>query len=224
MEKNKAGTEDREVWWGGLRFSAWSRDISVIKDIWAELWRSEIGSCEGGAVSGEEKLERGGGRCRRGGQGGPTGLVDPCWGLRLSSGWDGRPGLAVQSRARLCRPFWKVHCSCWGLMPWGVCRASLEIKLVNPKGNQSWTVTGRSDAEVPIQATWYNEPASWKKAWCWARLRTRGEGATWDKLVGWHHQLNEHESEQIPGNSEGQGSLACCSLWGRKESDTTEAT
>ena len=41
-------------------------------------------------------------------------------------------------------------------------------------------------------------------------------------MVGWHHQFNEHESEQIPGDSEGQGSLACCSLWGRKESDTTE--
>ena len=38
----------------------------------------------------------------------------------------------------------------------------------------------------------------------------------------WHHHLNGHESEQTPGDSEGQGSLACCSPWGRKESDTTE--
>ena len=43
-----------------------------------------------------------------------------------------------------------------------------------------------------------------------------------DKMVGWHHQLNEHEFEQSPGVGEGQGSLACCSPWGRKESDTTE--
>ena len=43
-----------------------------------------------------------------------------------------------------------------------------------------------------------------------------------DEVVGWHHQLNGHEFEQAPGDSEGQGSLACYSPWGRKESDTTE--
>ena len=48
------------------------------------------------------------------------------------------------------------------------------------------------------------------------------KGTTEDEMVGWHHQLNEHESEQIPGDSEGQGSLACCSPWGSKESDTTD--
>ena len=41
-------------------------------------------------------------------------------------------------------------------------------------------------------------------------------------MVGWHHRLNEHEFEQAPGDSEGQGSLVCCSPWGCKESDTTE--
>ena len=35
-----------------------------------------------------------------------------------------------------------------------------------------------------------------------------------DAMVGWHHQLNGHEFEQTPGDSEGQGSLACCSPWG----------
>ena len=39
---------------------------------------------------------------------------------------------------------------------------------------------------------------------------------------GWHHQLDGHESEQTPGVGDGQGSLACCSPWGHKESDTTE--
>ena len=42
-----------------------------------------------------------------------------------------------------------------------------------------------------------------------------------DEMVGWHHCLNGHESEQTPGDCEGQGSLACCSPWGHKESDTT---
>ena len=42
-----------------------------------------------------------------------------------------------------------------------------------------------------------------------------------DEMVGWHHQLNEHEFEQTAGDSEGQESLVCCSPWGRKELDTT---
>ena len=41
-------------------------------------------------------------------------------------------------------------------------------------------------------------------------------------MIGWHHRLDRHEFEQAPGYSEGQGSLQCCSPWGRKESDTTE--
>ena len=43
-----------------------------------------------------------------------------------------------------------------------------------------------------------------------------------DEMVGWHHQLNGHEFQQAPGDSEGQGSLACCSSWGHKKLDTTE--
>ena len=45
---------------------------------------------------------------------------------------------------------------------------------------------------------------------------------TEDEMVGWYHQLNGHESEQALGDGEGQGSLACCSPRGHKESDTTE--
>ena len=41
-------------------------------------------------------------------------------------------------------------------------------------------------------------------------------------MVGWHHQLDGHEFEQTLGGSEGRGSLACCSPWGRKEADTNE--
>ena len=43
-----------------------------------------------------------------------------------------------------------------------------------------------------------------------------------DEMVGWHHQLSGHEFEQTPGESKKQGTLACCSSWGHKESDTTE--
>ena len=41
-------------------------------------------------------------------------------------------------------------------------------------------------------------------------------------MVGWHHQLNGHEFKQAPGDDEGQSSMACCSPWGLKESDTTK--
>ena len=49
-----------------------------------------------------------------------------------------------------------------------------------------------------------------------------GEGVTEDETVGWHHWLNGHELGQTPGDSERQGSLACCSLWDHKELDVTE--
>ena len=42
-----------------------------------------------------------------------------------------------------------------------------------------------------------------------------------DKMVGYHHQLNGHEFEHVPGVGDGQGSLVCCSLWSHKESDRT---
>ena len=48
-----------------------------------------------------------------------------------------------------------------------------------------------------------------------------GKGATENEMVGWHHWHNGHESEQTPGDSEEQGSLACCSSWGHRESDMT---
>ena len=50
----------------------------------------------------------------------------------------------------------------------------------------------------------------------WERLKE----ATEDELVGWHYRFNEHEFEQTSGDSEGQGSLACCNPWVHKESDT----
>ena len=52
--------------------------------------------------------------------------------------------------------------------------------------------------------------------------RQEEKGATEDEMVGWQHRLHGHEFEHTPGDSEGQGSLACCSPWDRKELDTTE--
>ena len=50
----------------------------------------------------------------------------------------------------------------------------------------------------------------------------KDKGVTEDKMVGWHHEINGHESEQTPGVGDEQESLVRCSLWGRKESDTTQ--
>jgi len=48
------------------------------------------------------------------------------------------------------------------------------------------------------------------------------KGRIEDEMVGWHHWLNGHEFEQAPGIGEGQGSQACCTPWGCRESDMTE--
>ena len=48
------------------------------------------------------------------------------------------------------------------------------------------------------------------------------KGMTEDEMVGWHHQLDRHKFEQAPRFGDGQGSLACCRPWGRKELHTTE--
>ena len=53
-------------------------------------------------------------------------------------------------------------------------------------------------------------------------MRAKEEEASEDEMVGWHHRFNGHGFEQTLGDSAGQGSLACCSPWGFKESDTTE--
>ena len=52
--------------------------------------------------------------------------------------------------------------------------------------------------------------------------RQEEKGKTGDEMVGWHHQINGHEFEQVLGDGEGQGSLACCSPWDHKELGMTE--
>ena len=54
------------------------------------------------------------------------------------------------------------------------------------------------------------------------KIEGRRKGATEDEMVGWHYQLNGYKFELAPGVGDGQGSLACCSSWGRKEPNTTE--
>ena len=99
-----------------------------------------------------------------------------------------------------------------------------EIKPVNPKGNQLWIFIGRTDAEAEVPILWPPDAKNWLigkdpdpgKDWGQEKEATEFE------MVGWYHWLNGHEFEQTPGDSEGQGSLVCCSPWGYRESDKTE--
>ena len=94
---------------------------------------------------------------------------------------------------------------------------SKAMKPVKPTGNQPWVFIGRTDAKAEAPILWSPD----------GKIRITGndldadkdwgheeKGATEDEIVGWHHQLNGHESEQTPEASEGQGSLLCCSSWG----------
>ena len=100
-----------------------------------------------------------------------------------------------------------------------------EIQPVHPKGDQSWVFIGRTDDEAETPILWPPDAKSWLigkdpdagKDWRWQET-----GMTENEVVGWHHWHNGHEFESIPGVGDGQGDLACYSLWGHKELDTTE--
>ena len=101
-----------------------------------------------------------------------------------------------------------------------------EVKPVNPKGNQPWIFIGRTDAKAETPILWPLD----------AKSRLIGKdpdaGENWgleekvtgDETVGWHHWLNGHEFKQTLGDSEGQGSLTCCSWLGYQRVRHDEAT
>ena len=93
------------------------------------------------------------------------------------------------------------------------------IKPVNPKGNQPWIFMASSDAEADAPILWppdVKSPLIGKAPVAGKDWGQEEKGVTKDEMVGWHHRLNELEFEQTPGDSEGRGSLACCSSWGRR--------
>ena len=94
---------------------------------------------------------------------------------------------------------------------------------VNPKGNQPWIFSGRTEAKAPIlwppdaKSLLIGKDPDAGKDW-----RQEEKGTTEDEMVGWHCWLNGYAFEQSPEDSEGQGSLACWSPQGCKEMDMTE--
>ena len=132
---------------------------------------------------------------------------------------------------------WKLdNKQSWAPKNWCFCTVALEkaleslldckeIKPVNPKGNQFWIFIGRTDAEAEAPMLWPPDVKYWltgKNLDTGKDWRQGEKGTTEDEMVGWHHWLNGHEFEQTLGDSEGQGSLACCNPQGCKESDKSE--
>ena len=89
-----------------------------------------------------------------------------------------------------------------------------EIKPVNPKGNQSWILIRRTDAEAAAPIFWppgaKSQPIG-KGPDAGKDWRQKDKRAAEDKMVRYNYRLNGHEFEQTPGDSEAQGNLACCS-------------
>ena len=93
------------------------------------------------------------------------------------------------------------------------------------KGNQSWIFIRRTDVEAETPILWSPDAKGWfivKDPDAGRDWRQEENGTTKVEMVGWHHWLDEHEFEQASEVGDGQGSLVCCSPWGRKELDTTE--
>ena len=105
-------------------------------------------------------------------------------------------------------------------VPWTVRRSKQSIlrKSVLNIHCKDWCWSWSSNT----LATWCKELTHWKRSWCWERLKAGGEGDNrgWD---GWMASPTQWTYVwAAPGVGDGQGDLACCSLWGCKESDTTK--
>ena len=89
-----------------------------------------------------------------------------------------------------------------------------ETKQVNPKGNQTWIVTRRTDAEAKAPILWSPDVKNWligKDSDAGKDWRQEEKRVTEHDMVGWHRWLEGHEFEQTPGESGGQRNLECYS-------------
>ena len=125
-----------------------------------------------------------------------------------------------------------LQCSClenprdggaWWAAVYGVAQSRTRLKRLSSSSTSSihwkdWCWSWSSNTRT----TWCEELTLWKRPWCWEGLRAEEKGTTEDEMIGWHHWLDGHGFGSTPGVGDGQGGLACCSSWGRKESDMTE--
>ena len=100
-----------------------------------------------------------------------------------------------------------------------------EIPPVHSEGDQPWDLFGGNDAKAETPVLWPPHVKSWligKDSEAGRDWGQEEKGMTEDEMAGWHHWLDGRESEWTPGAGDGEGGLACCDSWGRKELDTTE--
>ena len=132
---------------------------------------------------------------------------------------------------------WELDCEeSWALKNWCVLAVVLEktlespldckeIQPVHPKGDQSWVFTGRTDAEAETAILWPLHAMSWligKDPDAGRDWGQEEKGTTEDEMAGCNHWFDGHGFGWTLGFGDGQGGLACCDSWGRKESDTNE--
>ena len=130
---------------------------------------------------------------------------------------------------------WKLKNWCfWTVILEKTLESLLDSKKIKPvvlKWNQPWIFISRTDAEATAPILRPHNAKNWliwKEQDAGKDWKQKEKGMTEDKMVGWHRWPNEHEFEQIPWDTERQGSLACCHSWGCKSwtwlSDCTTAT
>ena len=128
-----------------------------------------------------------------------------------------------------CEESWAPKNWCfWPVMVEKTLESRLDFKEIQPvhsKGDQSWVFIGRTDVEAETPTLWPPDVKSWiiwKDPDAGKDWGQEEKGMTEDEMVGWHHWLNGHGFGWTLGVGNGQGGLACCGSWGRKELDTTE--
>jgi len=148
-------------------------------------------------------------------------------------------GLSSQGYGFSCGHVWMWELDCeegWAPKNWCFWTVVLEKTLESPldckeiqpvqsEGDQPWAFFGRNDAKAETPVLWPPHVKSWligKDSDAGRDWRHEEKGTTEDEMAGWHHWLDGRESEWSLGVGDGQGGLACCDSWGRKESDTTE--
>ena len=100
-----------------------------------------------------------------------------------------------------------------------------EIQPVHSKWDQPWVFIGRTDGKAETPILWLPHAKSWligKDSDAGRDWGQEEKGTTEDKRTGWYYWLDGHEFDWTPGIGDGQGGLACCDSWDRKELDTTE--
>ena len=132
---------------------------------------------------------------------------------------------------------WELDCEeGWAPKNWCFWTVVLEKTLVRPldckvmqpvhsEGDQPWDFFGGNNAKAETPVLWSPHAKGWligKDSDAGRDWGQEEKGTTEDEMAGWHHWLNGRGSGWTPEVDDGQGGLACCDSWGRKESDMTE--